>query len=355
MHFNTILQHVHSDTSFDEFVSNSTKEALKRILQCPDPFAQAQRWDQFQRKGGNKRNFGNHSKHGGRAHKQHNNHKPPRYPQHFQVNNTPSPSTSFQTKIHGFRKKQFLKKHEDSSQTNNSLSASTDGKVVEKEEFDKRIMDLVRTKLNKLSSQNYTRILNFLIELLQGKTETFIKGFMEYFMDRALMEKCYLALYINLCVDLSETIPLIREILELMHSKFMGIFDTNLQLAEHHDDYDQFTKDMMAKTKRETYSSLLMNLYKHQLISPDTYWNTVTHLSQEVKKNCQKTQLKELNEEYCVAITSLIIPFVDAFGEAKYISKITPNIVEIIDLPKSERSALPLRGYFRLMDIKDKL
>ena len=222
-------------------------------------------------------------------------------------------------------------------------------------DFHAKMSGIVQSKLNKLSSSNYTSILSFLQEMLDGKSDTFIQGFMTYFVNRLLLEQGFLPLYVQLCNDLCSRIPLIQTILQSLHKDFLPLFTqtASLHVASCTDDYEQFLQDTKAKRKRESYSTLLRSLYEHEHISATLYWDTVRLLLAQLHANANDSNHKERNEEYCVSLKNMIHPLLSRDIDQSYIAPCMKDIQGLSSIPSKERSAIPMRGFFRLMDLVD--
>ena len=262
----------------------------------------------------------------------------------------------------GLRTKQYQTYRSQRKQFTNSAilqHVSSTGNDVESSSpdhnFHAKMSGIVQSKLNKLSSSNYKSILSFLQEMLDGKSDTFIQGFMTYFVNRLLLEQGFLSLYVQLCNDLCSRIPLIQTILQSLHKDFLPLFTqtSSLHVASCTDDYEQFLQDTKAKRKRESYSTLLRSLYEHEHITATLYWDTVQLLLSQLHANANDTNHKERNEEYCVSLKNMIHPLLSRDIDQPFIAPCMKDIQGLSSIPSKERSAIPMRGFFRLMDLVD--
>lgn len=91
---------------------------------------------------------------------------------------------------------------------------------------DERMLDLIRTKMNKLSSITYIATKGWLTQLLDSGETTFLTDFITLVFEKAASEPSFCPLYARLITELRSEFPHLGIELKRLFTEFLVVFET---------------------------------------------------------------------------------------------------------------------------------
>lgn len=273
-------------------------------------------------------------------------------------------------------RKIYLNKSNDTSWIHRNVNGNINGNafkpttIIDKtkpEGGTEKIMNDIRSSLNKISNKNYDAnrdvIIILLNELIEQKNadnaEVDVKDNAELIkignniFDIASTNKFFSEIYAKLYKDISEKFPeIFNEILKTFLEGFTNTMKT-ISYVDQKDNYDDFCKYNKDNDKRKATSMFITNLVKNEVIHPDVLMNIIitiqgilhTYMNEQNRVN----EVEEIIENIYILLTN----------NGTHVKCQNTEIMEcIIRLSKSKPKELPSmssRAVFKCLDIVDKL
>jgi hypothetical protein len=148
-----------------------------------------------------------------------------------------------------------------------------------KEEVEANILNnLILSKLNKFTAENYENIKQFMEQILNNDETTFLKDFMILVFKKATYEPLFCPLYVKLIAELSAQYPIIKaEVMTLYHT-YVKEFENVEEENVNDENYDDFCASQKVKLYRLGYGQFLGELTKYQILDGESLlklYNTI--------------------------------------------------------------------------------
>lgn len=139
-----------------------------------------------------------------------------------------------------------------------------------KEEVESKILNnLVMSKLNKFTKDNYEDIKEFLEQILSNDETEFLKDFMILVFKKATKEHLFCALYVRLITELCEKHPVIKRELMSLYDTYMMEFEKVEEESMDDMNYDEFCDLQSEKLYRLGYGQFLGELTKKGILDAE--------------------------------------------------------------------------------------
>jgi hypothetical protein len=149
-----------------------------------------------------------------------------------------------------------------------------------KEEVESKILNnLILSKLNKFTKENYDSIKDFLSQILNNDETEFLKDFMILVFKKATYERIYCPLYAKLITELSNEYPIIKAELMSLYNTYLKEFEKVEE--EDTDNYDDFCELQKEKLYRLGYGQFLAELTRQGILDKDALmkmYNTILNM-----------------------------------------------------------------------------
>lgn len=226
--------------------------------------------------------------------------------------------------------------------------------------------NLILSKLNKFSKNNYDDIKTFIQQILDSDDKEFVKAFVNLVFNKASQEPAFCALFAKLLGDLTTTYTCVQEEVMVLYDRYMGIFDEVEEKADtEHLDQESRNNQLIQQTRDKTY-----RLGYSQFLSELTCLHVITienlmKLFQKILDNIQKYGTKEENMNLMDVYTECFLCMVkafkkkthDALAEKRVIlrKKYSNTLSELINNygEGNKYSGIGSRSMFALMDTLD--
>lgn len=226
--------------------------------------------------------------------------------------------------------------------------------------------NLILSKLNKFSKNNYDDIKTFIQQILDSDDKEFVKAFVNLVFNKASQEPAFCALFAKLLGDLTNTYASVQEEVMVLYESYMGIFDeveerpdtTNMDQQTKNNQLIQQTRD---KTYRLGYSQFLSELTCLQVITIEN----LMKLFQKILDNIQKYGKEEEHMNLVDVYTECFLCMGKAFKKKahdtlaekrvslrNHYSKILSELINNCGEGK-KYSGIGSRSMFALMDTLD--
>jgi hypothetical protein len=139
-----------------------------------------------------------------------------------------------------------------------------------KEEVESKILNnLVMSKLNKFTKENYESIKQFLEQILSNDETEFLKDFMILVFKKATREQLFCALYVKLIAELCEKHPVIKRELMSLYDTYLMEFEKVEEESMDDMNYDEFCDLQSEKLYRLGYGQFLGELTKKGILDAE--------------------------------------------------------------------------------------
>lgn len=139
-----------------------------------------------------------------------------------------------------------------------------------KEEVESKILNnLVMSKLNKFTKENYDSIKQFLEQILSNDETEFLKDFMILVFKKATREQLFCALYVQLVAELCEKHPVIKRELMSLYDTYLKEFEKVEEESIEDVNYDEFCELQSEKLYRLGYGQFLGELTKKGILDAE--------------------------------------------------------------------------------------
>lgn len=231
--------------------------------------------------------------------------------------------------------------------------------IIEKKEGADKIMNDIRSALNKISNKNYhlnrDMIIGYLNELMKDKEEKdddFSKIANNIF-DIASTNKFFSEIYANLYKDISSQFPdVFTPILTTFLEGFTNTMKT-IKYVDQKDNYDDFCKYNKGNDKRKATSIFITNLVKVEVIQSNVLYKIIEEI-QSILIACMDednriNEVEEITENIFLLITNNV-----AFLKSCTNKEIIQKIHTISTLKPKDKPSISSRAIFKCLDILDK-
>lgn len=139
-----------------------------------------------------------------------------------------------------------------------------------REEVESKILNnLVLSKLNKFTKDNYEDIREFLEQILSNDETEFLKDFMILVFKKATKEPVFCPLYVKLITELCSKYPVIKQELMCLYDTYLKEFEKVEEENIKDEDYDGFCELQTEKIYRLGYGQFLGELTKKGILDAD--------------------------------------------------------------------------------------
>ena len=226
--------------------------------------------------------------------------------------------------------------------------------------------NLILSKLNKFSKNNYDDIKTFIQQILDSDDKEFVKAFVNLVFNKASQEPAFCALFAKLLGDLTTTYASVKEEVMVLYERYMGIFDevedkTDTSQMDQESRNNQLIQQTRDKTYRLGYSQFLSELTCLQVITIEN----LMKLFQKILDNIQKYGISEENTNLVDVYTECFLCMAKAFKKKSHDSLAEKRVIlrnkyskilsELINNrgEGNKYSGIGSRSMFALMDTLD--
>ena len=222
--------------------------------------------------------------------------------------------------------------------------------IVSNEGVDK-IVDQLRSLLNKLTSINYDKIkpqiIQIVKEIIDNNNVDDINKIGNFIFDVASTNKFYSEIYAVLYSEMLQLYSILKDILDKNLDSYLILFN-NIESCDPKKDYDKFCKINLENDKRRAISMFLINLMKNNVIEEKIIINIINKLQNtlnsytEIKDN---SEIQEIIDNISIIITNGY----NNFSNKSILNNcIQENYDNVINKP-----GLSNKAKFKYMDIID--
>jgi hypothetical protein len=257
------------------------------------------------------------------------------------------------------KRPRYAPKHVEESWINpNGFKPTT---FVEKTVGTDKIMNDIRTALNKISNKNYDvnkdLILGFLQQLVNEQKEDTEKELVRIgnnIFDIASTNKFFSEIYAKLYKDISEKFPKIfTTILTSFLEGFTNTMNT-IMYVDQKENYDDFCKYNKENDKRKATSMFITNLVKNNVIEPIVLVNIIqtiqTNLNVFMNQENKVNEVEEIIENIYILLTNNITFFKSCAN-----TEIIIFIQNLSNIKPKDLPSISSRAIFKCLDIIDKM
>jgi len=143
-----------------------------------------------------------------------------------------------------------------------------------KEEVEANILNnLILSKLNKFTAENYDNIKQFMEQILSNDDTSFLKDFMILVFKKATYEPLFCPLYVKLIAELSAQYPIIKAEVITLYNTYMKEFENVEEENVNDENYDEFCASQKVKLYRLGYGQFLGELTKYEILDGQSLLN----------------------------------------------------------------------------------
>lgn len=224
--------------------------------------------------------------------------------------------------------------------------------VIQKLEGPDKLMNDIRSSINKMSSKNYdlnkSNIIELLAELIEQQDA--VNTIASNIFDIASTNKFFSELYAKLYKDISEKFP------QVFNSLLEGFLDgftktmEDIKYVDQNDDFDAFCDYNKKNDKRRATSMFITNLVKYQVIQPEILISIIQRIQETLKQYMNKdksvNEVEEIIENLFILITNNT-EFMKNYITEEYLH----TILEISKSNAKQIASVSSRAIFKAMDI----
>jgi len=231
-------------------------------------------------------------------------------------------------------------------------------KIEKKEGMDKIIND-IRTCLNKISSKNYDAQKESIFELidkiiLEEEDELSVNTIANAIFDIASTNKFYSELYAKLYKEMIVKYVVFENNIHNVINQYKVSVE-NIQYVDGNVDYDKFCDNNKINDKRKALTSFIVNLMKQNVLEKQQISDIIVYLLDIVfdfvDKEDKKYQIEEITENIYIFIT---LSFIDLKDDSSW-SNIFLKIKDLANFGARGHVSISSRSIFKYMDILDKI
>ena len=227
-------------------------------------------------------------------------------------------------------------------------------KIEQKVGIDAQI-DIIRSMLNKMNSENYNEKMQGIVEVLesimeQSSQEDIMKVCNQIF-EIASNNRFYSKLYADLFSVLINKYTGMREVFDKSLSSFMELFNT-IEVANSDENYDHFCKVNSNNERRKSLSAFFVNLGTNKIVSQeqllDLFKQLLTQAYQFIKIDNKKSEVDEIIENLFILYNKKLIEDCEYEIDGKNMSEI---IKAFSECKAKTWPSLSSKSIFKFMDI----
>ena len=217
-------------------------------------------------------------------------------------------------------------------------------KVREKDDVD---YDEVSAAINKISKQNYEKMMSIIMEKLAKRDMMFRLRVTTLLFDRGVLMTFFAPMMADVYRDISKVYPDALQDLAIQTTMFETLYDvSNVTMVPTSDNVgydDAIITWSKQKEKKRGFAVYVSELYVRELVPRETMASFITTVLDELKENLgsPKTAPKE---EHVDALVRFLFAVVGKLPEIK------PAIAEILKIPRTETLCLNMKSRFKLED-----
>jgi hypothetical protein len=231
-------------------------------------------------------------------------------------------------------------------------------KIEKKEGIDKIIND-IRTSLNKISSKNYDAQKESIFGLIdkimsEEEDDLSITIIANAIFDIASTNKFYSELYAKLYKEMIDKYVVFENNIHTVIDQFKGGVE-NIKCVDGNVDYDKFCDNNKINDKRKALTSFIVNLMKQNVLEKQQISDIIVYLLDIVfdfvDKEDKTYQIEEITENVYIFVT---LSFTDLNDNTSW-SDILLKIKDLANYKAKEHLSISSRSIFKYMDILDKI
>ena len=229
--------------------------------------------------------------------------------------------------------------------------------VIKKVEGNEKIINDIRSSLNKLSEKKYDIQLETILEnislLVVNNDSKDITNIMEFILDVSSGNSSLSKLYAKLWKDLIN-IYNEDEYIKLVFTRYDELM-LNIETVDPSVDYDKFCKINKINDKRKNISLFIVNLLKEDIITLNKCMDLVNNVIEDINSNIIDNIPAYKNDELIEVLNVFIINGQSILNTSTDWTKIQTFIKNISSKTIKELNSISSRSLFKFMDIRDKI
>lgn len=215
----------------------------------------------------------------------------------------------------------------------------------------------INSLLNKISKDNYSVILNKILEEMGSIDEQIVSSTIDNIFQKSIIQPNYCPYYVQLCLDLIDNYKDCKILIKnkcdnyfemIKYNKIDIVSDNTENINDKQKEYDNFCKLIKAKTKKKGFSQFVGELYLKKIIQFSDIDKITNILINNIKDILAGDSLEQL-ESNIICLTKLLNTVSNNIKK----NSINLYVIEIKSFYK--HSKIIKRLQFSLMDICDNL
>ena len=224
--------------------------------------------------------------------------------------------------------------------------------VIEKKEGVSKTIADIRSCLNKMSSKNYEKNKELIIQYIESNTEN-IKPIAQAIFDIASTNKFFSEIYAELYRELFFKYDTFKDILDEFISTYVGTMH-DIRYVAPNDNYDDFSAFNKKNDSRKATSTFITNLVKKEVLDNTLLIHLITQIKNILFDFMEQPdkiyELDEIMENFYILITDCMVLLLQNKSEWDIIFQ---SIRQISEYKSKEKPSLSTRAIFKCMDIID--
>ena len=224
--------------------------------------------------------------------------------------------------------------------------------VIEKKEGIVKTISDIRSCLNKMSSKNYEKNKDSIVQFIEENTEN-IGMIAQSIFDIASTNKFFSEVYAELYRELFLKYDVFKSILDDFILKYVENI-RNIKYVAPTDNYDDFSAFNKKNDTRKATSTFITNLVKKGVINTSVYIDIVSQIKNIIydfmEQDNKTCELDEIMENFFILITECIALLIE---NSSVWSSIRESVVKISGYKSKDKPSLSSRAIFKCMDIID--
>jgi len=229
--------------------------------------------------------------------------------------------------------------------------------VIKKNEGDEKILNDVRSSLNKLSEKNYETQLVILIEninlLLENELNTDIIIIIELIIDissgNSYLSKLYAKLWKHLLNVYGD-----NNYHDIIFNRYNDLINT-IEYIDPNIDYDKHCKINKINDKRRNLTTFIVNLVEEDMITNDKCVCLINNIIDDIDNNIIEDIPEYKNDELVEILKILVINGNSILKTNIHWKNIQKYIIDMSKKKKKEINGISARTLFKFMDIRDNI
>jgi len=227
--------------------------------------------------------------------------------------------------------------------------------VIEKKEGTEKVINDIRTSLNKISSKNYEKQRDVLVSLIKEagfEEKDEMEKIANSIYDVASNNKFNSIIYANLFKELATHFIELNEFVELFIERYNSSIDA-MYYVDQNSDYDKYCEYNKSNDKRKALSNFLSNMTIIDFVSKDKIMFVILNLlkliDHYVEEEGKTNEVDEITENVFIFITTLNNYFHD-YLEWQIVIE---TVYRFSKMKSKEKKSLSSRAVFKYMDLLD--